>query len=247
MRRLRVLATQEEIVPELLAGATAVVIDVMLATTTLVTILENGARRVLPVGSLQEAEQVCARLDAAALVRGGEQDALAIDGFDCGPFPDEYPPSSVRGKDVVFVSTNGTRAIAKSVVASQLLVASLRNAPAVGRYLRISGADSVSIVCAGSKGRFSLEDFACAGVLLQAIGTDGWHLNDAAWLARDVAERYQHREAELLRNARAGKWFLEHGRTETFDFAATLGASDVVAEVRDGALVRVGAAEQGAR
>ena len=241
------LATQEEIVPERLKGATAVVIDVMLATTTLVTILENGARRVLPVGSLEEAERVCAGLDSSALLRGGEQDALAIDGFDCGPFPDEYSSSSVREKDVVFVSTNGTRAIAGAAAASELLIASLRNAPAVARHLRMSEADSTYIVCAGSKGRFSLEDFVCAGVLVQAVGTDGWHLDDAAWLARDLAERYQHREAEVLRNARAGRWFLEHGRTETFDFAVDLGASGVVAKVRDGELIRVGAPDRNMR
>jgi 2-phosphosulfolactate phosphatase len=40
---------RKEVVPERLAGATAVVVDVFLATTTLLTILENGARRVFPV------------------------------------------------------------------------------------------------------------------------------------------------------------------------------------------------------
>ena len=46
VKRLRVLMIREEIVPERLAGATAVVLDVFLATTTLLTILENGAGRV---------------------------------------------------------------------------------------------------------------------------------------------------------------------------------------------------------
>ena len=56
MKRLRVLMTRQEIVPERLAGATAVVIDVFMATTTLLTILENGARDVYPVADLEEAE-----------------------------------------------------------------------------------------------------------------------------------------------------------------------------------------------
>ena len=50
--------TRQEIVPERLAGATAVVIDVFMATTTLLTILENGARDVYPVASLEEADEV---------------------------------------------------------------------------------------------------------------------------------------------------------------------------------------------
>jgi phosphosulfolactate phosphohydrolase-like enzyme len=56
MKQLRVLMTRGEIVPDRLAGATAVVVDVFLATTTLLTVLENGARGVFPVASLEEAE-----------------------------------------------------------------------------------------------------------------------------------------------------------------------------------------------
>ena len=50
------LMTRREIVPDRLAGATAVVVDVFLAATTLLTVLENGARGVFPVASLEEAE-----------------------------------------------------------------------------------------------------------------------------------------------------------------------------------------------
>ena len=62
MKRLRVLMTRQEIEPEKLSDATVVVIDVFLATTTLLTILENGARSVYPGGSLKEAEEVCGGL-----------------------------------------------------------------------------------------------------------------------------------------------------------------------------------------
>jgi 2-phosphosulfolactate phosphatase len=43
--------TREEILPDRFAGATAVVVAVFLATTTLLTIFENGARQVFPVAS----------------------------------------------------------------------------------------------------------------------------------------------------------------------------------------------------
>src|SRR3712207_1643456 len=89
MKRLRVLMTREEIVPERLAGATAVVVDVFLATTTLLTILENGARGIFPVASLEEAEEARRELDASSVLRGGEQGAARIDGYDHGPFPEE--------------------------------------------------------------------------------------------------------------------------------------------------------------
>ena len=55
MKRLRLLMTRQEIVPERLAGATAVVFDVFMATTTLLTILENGARDVYPASKIGRA------------------------------------------------------------------------------------------------------------------------------------------------------------------------------------------------
>ena len=67
--------TRQEIEPEKLSDATVVVLDVFLATTTLLTILENGARSVLPVASLEEAEEVGEALDWSRTLRGGEQDA----------------------------------------------------------------------------------------------------------------------------------------------------------------------------
>ncbi len=94
MERLRVLMTREEIVPERLAGATAAVVDVFLATTTLLTILENRARQIVPVAGLEEAEEARRKLDAANVLRGGEQGAERIDGYDHGPFPDDYPRPS---------------------------------------------------------------------------------------------------------------------------------------------------------
>ena len=166
MKRLRVLMTREEIVPERLAGATAVVVDVFLATTTLLTILENGARQVFPVASLQEAESARERLDASSVLRGGEQDAARIAGYDHGPFPEEYPPETVADKDVVFVTTNGTRAIADAAPAERVLLGCLRNAPAVARYLEDSRTDSVYLVCAGSAGRFAVEDCLGAATVL---------------------------------------------------------------------------------
>jgi len=94
LEKLRVLMTRQEIVPERLAGATAVVIDVLMATTTLLTILENGARNVYPVASLEEADEIRAKLDAAGILRGGEQNAAWIEGYDRGPFPRSTFPRS---------------------------------------------------------------------------------------------------------------------------------------------------------
>ena len=235
MKKLRVLMTRQEIVPARLAGATAVVVDVFLATTTLLTILENGARRVFPVASLEEAEDAREKLGASGVLRGGEQDAESVEGYDHGPFPDEYPPEVVANKDIIFVTTNGTRAIADAAPAQRVFLGCLRNAPAVARYL--DGSDSVYLICAGAGGRFNIEDFLGAATILSCMDPKGWRLNDGAWMALDFMNRYRGRELEALKQGRAGRWFFEHDRVDAFEFVGDIGASDLVPEVRAGQLV----------
>jgi 2-phosphosulfolactate phosphatase len=238
LKRLRVLMTRQEIVPERLAGATAVVFDVFMATTTLLTILENGARNVYPVASLKEADQVKDTLDTGSLLRGGEQDAARIDGYDHGPFPEEYVPEVVGGKDVIFVTTNGTRAIADVAPADTVLLGTLRNAGAVAHHLDASGTDSIYLVCAGAGGRFNVEDFLGAATVLSRMDLDGFRLNDGALLALDFAERHEENMCETLKRSRAGRWFVENDRMDAFDFVANVGASGLVPEVVGGKLRR---------
>jgi 2-phosphosulfolactate phosphatase len=246
LKRLRVLMTRQEIVPERLTGTTAVVIDVFMATTTLLTILENGARSVYPVASLEEADEVRAKLDAASVLRGGEQDAARIEGYDHGPFPEEYAPEVVGDKDVIFVTTNGTRAIADTASADRVLLGNLRNARAVARHLEASGTDSIYLVCAGSAGRFTIEDFLGAATILSYMDVDGWRLNDGAWMALDFAGRHRVDISGVLKQSRTGRWFVENDRMDVLDFVADVGASELVPEVVGGELRRAGEPVPGA-
>lgn len=234
MKRLRVLMTRREILPERLPGSTVVVFDVFMATTTLLTILENGARTIHPAASLEEADEVRAKLDPTSVLRGGEQDAECIDGYDHGPFPEEYAPEVVKDKDVIFVTTNGTRAIADAAGADRVLLGCLRNAPAVARHLMESGTDSIYLVCAGSAGRFTVEDFLGAATIISNMDLTDWRLNDAAWLAKDFAARYKGEEKQALAQSRAGRWFFDNDRPAAFDFVADIGASGLIPEISEG-------------
>lgn len=236
--RLRVLATREEIRPERLTGSTTVVFDVFLATTTLATAFESGARSVQPVASLAEATERAARIDPSRLLLGGEQGARLVEGFDLGPFPEEYPPDRVSGRDVVFLSTNGTVALAQAAAAApRVLVGTLRNAPALARLLRDDPSGSLHLVCAGSMGRIALEDLAAAAAVIERLDLEDWSLNDGAWLVRDLAARWSGRIPEFVASGRAGRWFTHPERRATFDYVVDIGASEVVPELRAGRLV----------
>lgn len=227
--------TRQEVMPEFLSGSTAVVLDVFLATTTLLTILENGARRVFPVATVEAAEELRNELGDGVL-RGGEQNAALVPGYDLGPLPEEYTPEVVSGRDVILVTTNGTRAIADAAPAGQVLLGCLRNAPAVARYVEESPAELVYLVCAGSSGIFNLDDLMGAATIISHLDLDKWSLNDAALAARDLARHHDGRLPDALAEGRAGRWFVENGRKDTFDFIGDVGASDLVPEVHDGSL-----------
>jgi 2-phosphosulfolactate phosphatase len=166
------------------AGATAVIVDVLRATTSLTVALTNGARRVFEAASPEEA---FARRDRepGALVCG-EREGRKVAGFDLGNSPAEYGAAVVAGRTLVFASTNGTLAIRRAAGARRRLLAAFVNASAAAAAL--AGERRVVIVCAGKLGRFALEDALFAGWLCARLERDGARLEGAgAALARALA------------------------------------------------------------
>ena len=66
--------------PRNLAGSTVVVIDILRASTTIISALAAGARTVHPCREVAEAVHIAAQLEPA-VVLGGERDGLRIEGF----------------------------------------------------------------------------------------------------------------------------------------------------------------------
>lgn len=154
-------------------GKIAVVIDVLRATSVITTALSNGAREVVPVKTIEEAQSLYAQLEPTMTLRGGERHALKIEGFDFGNSPLEYTKERVGGKTVILTTTNGTNAINNVKGADEVVLACFRNAAAVAHHLvetsQCGGSTNIVIVCAGTEGRFSLDDGLCAGLLIDLL------------------------------------------------------------------------------
>lgn len=148
-------------------GKTAVVIDVLRATSVITTALDNGAQEVIPVKTVEQAQSLYAASDTAHTLRGGERNALKIEGFDLSNSPLEYKRQTVEGKTVILTTTNGTNAINNVKGAEEVMLACFRNAAAVVDV--IAGRKDVTIVCAGTEGKFSLDDGLCAGLLIELL------------------------------------------------------------------------------
>ena len=179
---------------EHIAGNIAVAVDVFRATTSFAVALQNGAREILPIADLKAAEakvkELRARQSDSDVVLCGERGGVKPAGFDFGNSPLEYAPKNVRGKTLVFTSTNGAKAVEMCASAELALAAGFVNlrAPAhffarsvfwiEARAAQHSGSDApqraagLCVVCAGDNGDFSYEDTLCAGALLEAVAEE---------------------------------------------------------------------------
>lgn len=155
------------------AGGIAVVIDVLRASTTMITALAHGAARVVPVADVDEARRLATEAGPAALL-GGERSGVRIAGFDLGNSPLEYDASRVADRTIVITTTNGTAALAAASGAREILIGAIVNRTAVAAAVRrLAGAgERVHLVCAGTDGCVSAEDVLAAGAILDAADAD---------------------------------------------------------------------------
>ena len=165
---IQVISTAQQAQDINFTNRIAVVIDVLRATSVITTALNNKAQCVIPVKTVEEAQNLYAASDASKTLRGGERNALKIEGFDLSNSPLEDKQQVVEGKTIIFTTTNGTNAIENVKGAKEVVLACFRNAQAVVDYVAQSGKD-VAIVCAGTEGRFSLDDGLCAGMLIELL------------------------------------------------------------------------------
>ncbi len=162
----------------------AVVVDVMRATSTIAQALASGYRRVLCSGEIDDARALREQLGDEAVV-GGERDAVLIEGFDLGASPRDY--IEPRAETAILTTTNGTRTtLAAAANAEHVLLGSLLNLDAVAAAAREPGED-VTVVCAGYRGAFAIDDAYCAGRIVSLL--DG-ERTDAAVASAAIARAY---------------------------------------------------------
>lgn len=209
-----------------------VVLDVFRATTSIITAIGNGCQGIIPVASLEAAQEV-AKTQAQALF-AGERQSIKIKGFDFGNSPLEFTAKSVHNKTIIMSTSNGTSAIESTNKATATFIGAFINATAVCQQACKYQKDIV-IVCAGTDRLFSLEDALCAGLLvehLQKMAT--CELSDAA---RGVALMYQSVQANLatvVAESRNGKRLLDLGYEQDFKYCLQKDLLEVVPQYRDG-------------
>ncbi len=211
--RVRTFFSAAEAQGQEMAGATAVVIDVIRATSTMVEALANGAKAIYPTVSTEEAIRLANTLGREDTLLCGERKGLKIEGFDLGNSPREYESGIVEGKRLVMSTTNGTRAFLAAQSAEHALAGSFLNLRAVVDRLVRGEVDETVLVCAGKEDRFALDDALCAGLILDGLLQSGTHeaaLDDASRVALALARQFE-LTSEFLEGTAAGGALVDVG------------------------------------
>ncbi len=225
---------------ESLSGSQAVVLDVLRASSTIVTALAHGAREVRLFNDINQAAAAKPAAPAPALL-AGERHCVKIPGFDLGNSPAEYVTHAIGNATILLTTTNGVRAAYATRAAGQVFIGSLLNASATAHALleHLDAAHTL-LVCAGTDGRVACEDVIGAGAIL-------WHLlqqtyradlpfTDTAWLAYHAFGAVRQRLSAALRLGIGGIQLIEAGFEDDIDLCAALDTHKAVVELRENPL-----------
>jgi 2-phosphosulfolactate phosphatase len=141
----------------------------------------------------------------------------------------------LKGQKIAFTTTNGTKAIAKSIGAKEIVIGSFLNLTALASYLR-GGDDDILIVCAGWKGRFNLEDTLFAGALIEALSGTVVLECDAPQACLHLYLVAKKNMFEFLKDASHIKRLANLNIVEDIQFCLTIDRYDIVPKMKEGSL-----------
>ena len=165
---INVITYGERINHAVIAASTVIVIDVLRCTSAIVAALGSGAQKIVPVLEPSEAISIAQAIGQGECVLGGERGCKKLPGFDLGNSPFEYDEATVNGKTVIISTTNGTNAICGMRDGARVILAAMSNRTAAARAAA-SGTGDILIVCSGTDGAVSADDYCAAGSVIDAL------------------------------------------------------------------------------
>ncbi|AEH50668.1 2-phosphosulfolactate phosphatase family protein [Pseudothermotoga thermarum] len=210
--------------------ACVVIVDVLRATSTIITALANGALSVKPVVEVSKALK---ERNKDVLVCG-ERNSVKPKGFDLGNSPKEYKREIVEGKNIILTTTNGTKAVNR-VKSPKILAGAFLNLGSLVEKLR--GCEDVLVVCAGQDGFIALEDVLCAGTIVERLKRDD--LEDGAKIALQIWKDLSNVDlSSLLLSTSHGRKLAEIGMKDDVIYCSQIDLFDVVPILSKGKFIK---------
>ncbi|MFD2116071.1 2-phosphosulfolactate phosphatase [Paenibacillus yanchengensis] len=205
---------------------TAVVIDVLRATSFIASALAANAEAVIPVETVLEAKKLRGPTDLLA----GERFGRKIANFEFGISPVEISNHNLAKKTIILTTSDGTRALKRAQKADYILAASLQNVRAAAKVINKLHRHVV-IVCAGNHDQYALEDGICAGMLIEELWqlTNGKiELDDFGKTVHSFYLQNKDNITELLLSSKCGERLVRMGLKDDIYACSTINQYDVV-------------------
>ncbi|WP_279117914.1 2-phosphosulfolactate phosphatase [Fusobacterium varium] len=235
--KIDVILTAADIQPEKIKDKIVVIIDVLRATSVMITALANGAKAVYPYKDIESVLENSKK--SKSFVLGGERKGLKIEGFDFGNSPLEYTREAVEGKDMFMTTSNGTRAIENSANGSKkLFIAAFLNVESVAEKI-LKENDNTVIVCSGTDDNFSLDDALCAGEIIKRVKekNKNVYLTDISLAMKKLAETSISIE-DTLEGSKHFEYLKTIGFYGDMNHCFTMDMFDIVPEYKNGVITK---------
>ena len=222
MKFIDVCLTHEQLNNYDHVGKVVIIIDVLRATSTINTILYQGAKLVKPVESLEE----CKKLKDENYIIMGERMGKKVEGFDYGNSPTKIKKNQLKGSKVAITTSNGTKAIIKTKGSKISLIASFLNISKVINFINKESEDTL-LVCSGWQGSPNLEDTLCAGGIISGLN-DYNTISDAAHIAKKLYESSKNNILKEMMKSSHAKRLSSYDNILDIEFCSKLDTQPII-------------------
>jgi len=202
-----------------------VVVDLLRASTTIITALAHGVKAIYPINGEKEIN-ISNRDD---ILFCGEENGVKIPSFDLGNSPCNFNNDNVSKKTIYLSTSNGTKILSYISSANKIYIGGLINKTKVINRAAKLGKD-LYLVCAGTKGEFSLEDFYTAGAIASPLLSSGWKGDDLVLAAARIFEKYYdyQERVKLFFHTRSGQNLIKLGLIEDIYYSSKLDLHNIL-------------------
>ena len=223
------------------------VVDVLRATTTIISSLHNECFEVYPVTSKDAAklkEKTLKKMNIKKkIILAGEKNGRPLKDFHLGNSPLNFKSEIVKNNILIISTSNGTKAINAVKDQENVILFSLANLSAAASSIikSITENKNLLIVCSGREGKYCEEDSIASGLFIQKIinllNKKEYLLSDSAKASIHVANFYKDNILYAFQNCSWGKHLIQLGLKKDIEFCSKIDWSNVVPKYKNGKII----------
>lgn len=211
-----------------------VVNDILRATTSICTAIDNGIKEIIPVPSIEIAKEYKEK----GFIVASETDGIKDDFADMGNSALGFMNKNLEGKSIAYNTTNGTKTILLANDSAQTVIGSFANIDTLCSWL-IKQNKNVVILCSAWKNKPCLEDSLFAGALAKQLLEKGFtSICDSVVISTSLWDSALNNLEEFVKDADNYKRLTSKGLNDVFKYTFTQNTTNTIPIVKNGKIVR---------